>query len=540
MIALPIIERELRVQARRPLTVWLRLLVGLVAGLVGLGMLMWEQAAGPRSPAGLQLLRNLGWGALMFSLLEGVRQTSDTLSQEKREGTIGLLFLTDLRGLDVVLGKLAAHALNLAYALMAAFPVLGLALGAGGVTAGEFWRLQLVLLDALFIAAACGLWVSARSHTDQQALLRALGLVAVLTIVPALACLVPAIQSWPSVSPGVLLVFSGDQAYQASPMRFWTSLLAVQGAAWGLLIGAGNTVQQRWHEAPAPPPPRPRPRDDEPGWPYRIPPSLHSRSHRGGRTMVGGSDPAVWLAWRRAPWRWLFWAALLVPAVGGRGMWLVWRWFGVPSGPPLVGLSFGIQILSVLVPTVLLALGASRRILDLRRSGALELLLSTPLSGASLARAEWQVLWHALRWPLAVLGVLSALPIVLVYAPGTWRPANAAAAFAAMHLVGLAKTLVTPVATLWLGLWFGLKARTAAGAVGRTVIWMVVVPWVATACSSLVHAWLLGMPQAGGPLWAQYALHLLISGLGIAYAIAWMLWARRQLSTRFRELASAI
>ncbi|HOY59518.1 MAG TPA: ABC transporter permease, partial [Verrucomicrobiota bacterium] len=134
VIALSIVERELRVQSRRPYTVWLRVGIGLVAGLAGLTLLLWIESASSAMQGGQQLLHGLGWSALVFGMIEGVRQTADSISHEKREGTLGLLFLTDLRGLDVVLGKLAAHALNLLCALMAAFPILGLAIGAGGVT----------------------------------------------------------------------------------------------------------------------------------------------------------------------------------------------------------------------------------------------------------------------------------------------------------------------------------------------------------------------------------------------------------------------
>ena len=67
------------------------------------------------------------------------------MSEEKREGTLGLLFLTDLRGFDVVLGKLVACSLRGAYGLVAALPVIGLALLMGGVTGFELWRLALVL-----------------------------------------------------------------------------------------------------------------------------------------------------------------------------------------------------------------------------------------------------------------------------------------------------------------------------------------------------------------------------------------------------------
>ena len=54
----------------------------------------------------------LFWGltgsAVFYCLLSGVWFTADCLSEEKREGTLGLLFLTDLKGYDVVFGKLVA------------------------------------------------------------------------------------------------------------------------------------------------------------------------------------------------------------------------------------------------------------------------------------------------------------------------------------------------------------------------------------------------------------------------------------------------
>ena len=64
----------------------------------------------------------LGLG-MLFCLFAGRRSSADCLSSEKREGTLGLLFLTDLKGYDIVLGKLAATSLNGFYSLLAAFPV---------------------------------------------------------------------------------------------------------------------------------------------------------------------------------------------------------------------------------------------------------------------------------------------------------------------------------------------------------------------------------------------------------------------------------
>src|SRR5512145_1105353 len=91
------------------------------------------------------------WGlsvlALAYCLYAGRHATADCLSQEKREGTLGLLFLTDLKGYDVVLGKLAATSLNGLYCLVGILPVLAVPLLLGGVSYPEFWRMVLVLVD---------------------------------------------------------------------------------------------------------------------------------------------------------------------------------------------------------------------------------------------------------------------------------------------------------------------------------------------------------------------------------------------------------
>ena len=72
------------------------------------------------------------WFCFVIASLAGLFLTSDTLSEEKREGTLGLLFLTDLRGYDVVFGKLISHSTQALYGLLAAFPILGLTLLIGG------------------------------------------------------------------------------------------------------------------------------------------------------------------------------------------------------------------------------------------------------------------------------------------------------------------------------------------------------------------------------------------------------------------------
>src|SRR5260221_7066041 len=151
MTFLPIVERELRVAARALNTFWVRLVAVVVAVVIGGGVLLLSSAAG-RDPfqLGSVLFGTLAWLAFLAVCTAGLFFTSDCLSEEKREGTLGLLFLTDLRGHDVVFGKLAATSLKTFYALMSIFHVLAISLLLGGVTGGEFWRKMLALSNTLF------------------------------------------------------------------------------------------------------------------------------------------------------------------------------------------------------------------------------------------------------------------------------------------------------------------------------------------------------------------------------------------------------
>ena len=118
MTVLPIVERELRVAARRSSTYWLRVTAAFVAiAVFGWVLLTLLRDQVPSAAHGRYLFRCLFGLAFAYCLFIGARLTADCLSEEKREGTLGLLFLTDLKGYDVVLGKLAATSLNSAYAL---------------------------------------------------------------------------------------------------------------------------------------------------------------------------------------------------------------------------------------------------------------------------------------------------------------------------------------------------------------------------------------------------------------------------------------
>src|SRR5882724_4718130 len=161
MTFLPIVDRELRVAARLTATYRNRTITAGAVTAVAVLMLLFGSFSGVPSVIGGAMFQTLGFLTMLFCLLEGVRKTADCLSEEKREGTLGLLFLTDLKGYDVVLGKLAATSLNSFYGLLSTLPVLALPLLVGGITPVEYWRMVLALVNILFFSLSAGMLVSA-------------------------------------------------------------------------------------------------------------------------------------------------------------------------------------------------------------------------------------------------------------------------------------------------------------------------------------------------------------------------------------------
>ena len=98
MTFLPIVARELRVAARRNSTYRIRTwtaVIALVVGFFSLLLVLFTQGYGGPGKALYTTLTDFVFG---LCLLAGVLLTADCLSEEKREGTLGLLFLTDLKG----------------------------------------------------------------------------------------------------------------------------------------------------------------------------------------------------------------------------------------------------------------------------------------------------------------------------------------------------------------------------------------------------------------------------------------------------------
>lgn len=542
MTFLPIVERELRVTARKPATFWLRVVAALVALIIGgCVMLLTLIPMGGRMPMGGPIFATLTWLSLAAALSAGLFFTSDCLSEEKREGTLGFLFLTDLRGYDVVLGKLLATSLRCVFALLAIFPVLAITLLMGGVTAGQFWRTILALCHALFFSLAAGMFVSALSHHPQKALAGTLILLVMFLMAgPAVDELI-AFNTGHSFSPTFGLASPGYVFLKANGAHgFWPALLVSQGIAWSLLALAGGLIRRTWQEkAAAISPRRMRWRY---WWKYG---GIQRRTAL--RQKLLAENPVTWLACRE---RWQTISVWVVSgtAFGAMIVMLGWEvpptvWVGWNFVSGLVALGLYLWITSQ----------ACQFFADARRSGWIELLLAGPLAARDIVRGSWRGLMRLFAWPVGLFLLTRLVTLIkgqesmiggitMFGPPNEWQGLLTSFTAVTSTIVIVANL----VALVWFGMWMGLTSKNGRLATLKTIVLVQVVPWfVLTLAGGLLLPvfMFLGM-KSGGPLtagwlslWFPFLSLLLTTVVSLGKDYFFYQLARKRLIGNFRELA---
>ena len=217
MTLLPIIQRELLSRSRNQATYWARSAVALVGVLVCLQSLTIAFAA--PTMMGRYVFNGVLTAAFIVSCFV-VFLTADAICAERREGTLELLFVTRVRPLDVLLGKLSSTGLTSLCALAGFLPILMVPVLAGGVTGGEAFRKSLALLNTTFLALVAGLCASAAQRERFRAVRKGLALLGLVLISPFLAYVVTAggpVHQLGVLSPLVTLSAANDLAYAASP-----------------------------------------------------------------------------------------------------------------------------------------------------------------------------------------------------------------------------------------------------------------------------------------------------------------------------------
>jgi hypothetical protein len=479
LIQLPIVERELRLSARRARTHWGR--VGAGAAAIALTILSVYSRAGmytatgtPLWAAGRATFITLAWVATLSTVATALRLTAPSIAAEKREGTLGLLFLTDLKPYDVVFGKLAVTMLDTFYRALAFVPVFAIPMLMGGVTLGDVFRLAAVLLNTVFLAAAAGMLASTLSINEKGASglawLLFLGLVGAA---PAVAAFV----AWCDGPPAVwrpLLLLSPAAAFflllgqgAMGTGYIWVPLVTGHMCAWSCLALACWIVPRVWQDRPSTALQQTRNQR------FREIVEGDSAARTERRRRMLAVNPVYWLSNRDrlVPWYpWIFLAAM-----AGVAAWATWK---LDARWKEHGLVLGAcWLLHLVFKTWVSSQSACSFSAD-RDRGALELLLSTPMTTAELLRGHWLGLRRLFAAPIGLFLAFEIFWILYAMVRGTDSENRGRAFWALAYAANIIVFFVDLWALGWVALWLGARSKNGAEGASKAQFRLLTAPWI--------------------------------------------------------------
>ncbi len=476
---LPIVERELRVASRKPRTYWTRFIAALTAiTLVGWMLVTFSPAAGDPQSTGKNIFMSLAVIGFFFAVLAGVHTTADCISVEKREGTLGLLFLTDLKSYDIVFGKLAATSLNAFYSLLAILPVMALPLLMGSVSLAEFGRMTLVLLVTLFFSLSAGICSSSLLRKEGNVAGFCFLMIFCFVIGAPVAGLLwqefvtkssrdPLAFFLPSPGFAFGMASSGFATAKNAP-QFWWSLITIHAMSWLFLLVALIATPRSWKDSPleiAPKGWRKRWQD----WNFGAP-----EVRRTWRTRLLEINPVLWLSARNRLQFLAIWFGLATAVVIWLGIFLKNRdaW---PESPLLVLVAFTLNSFLKLRIIPL----ATRRFAEDRRDGALELLLSTPTTVKEILRGQLLAIRKQFTGPIIAVLLLNLLLffVVLNHISGRASGGEERTVIIVLFVVMIFFLVADAVALSWVGMWQGLTAKNFTKACSNTATQILFLPW---------------------------------------------------------------
>ena len=566
MTLLPVVERELRVAARERGTYRVRFLAAFVTVLFSVFSLWFVRFAfneRPIPPRDLFLF--LSWISFIFVVLAGFSLTCDTISEEKRDSTLGLLFLTDLKGYDVVLGKFSVAVLRGVYALLATVPVLALPLMMGGTNLSELARVAFTLLITLLFSMTVGLVISALSRRSWSAFGNsAVVLFVFAAALPAISQLVGAYYRSYGLanlillpSPSYAMYHSFRTAVGLTGNDYRTSLIIIASLIAAGLFAASQITPRVWKDRP---PARRMARILE--W-FRAVRFGSAEFRTRFRRQLLDTNPIFWLSRRE---RVSSLGMLLGLAfLAGTAAWIGrqdWSMFG-PRGNevlPVIAWFFCTAAVHGLM-IVRLAIVAAERFGEDRRSGALELILSTPLSIRTVLAGHWKGLRRYFAGPALIAFGVHAMALNLFFTippivdegvrnigevlvqtfqhigGQPVRHSGWEVLMIALIIFGMFPLLLLDwIAIAWLGTWCSLRSKHLIFAPIQTFFILHVPPVI---IYSLIAGFFANSGFLAGNTFSDaLMLYMVVVSLFVANQIGCIWWSRRQIYKHFRTAAT--
>jgi len=377
----PVVQRELREGARRPFNYWLR--VGAAtAGLLMVVYIMNENRDEEDKVMGQYLFAGLHVVLMGLICLVVPLMTADCIAREKREGTLGLLFLTPLTAGGIVAGKGLAQALRALTLWVSVAPVLTIPFVMGGIGWAEASAYLALEFSALVLCLAAGLLASTLVKGRGAAFVVALLLGAsIVSVFCQLVCFsflaqIPFDVEWPlgyagllAGIPGPNLSFWGVIPSRAAISHAWNDTLWLSPLPALLLFSlvlrfAAWRVAKSWQDK------TPSLRQESLVHKYCTPLFQRWFARRTRRSL--DRNPIAWLqqySWKARLVKWVLCLAFVIVATGY-----------VSGVPVYYGFGETIQVLFVFTIAAGMTFAGLNSFAAEKRSGALELILITPIS----------------------------------------------------------------------------------------------------------------------------------------------------------------
>lgn len=529
----PIIERELRSLSRSRQTVVTRFAIGFIGIALTLLIAIVDYFDDtPQRNLGAVMLGFQTFFMLVFSIFSCLALTTDTISSEKREGTLGLLYLTDLKTIHIILGKISAGTFVAFLSIVSMIPVMSLSLLYGGVNLGMISKLFLVATNHLILSLVIGVFCSVlfeKPRTTQ---------VSALLVVLGLQFGIPILVTWfESSLSGIWAINAFAQAgvlgaggFMGLGMRafsssfFWGGQIATATLSLVLLLISVWHLSKQWRstygEDPATQKPKKKSLEDQPQKPSSSlapsssPKKLKIKSVRGGIPLS-----------HHHPLRYIF--SHKKPEVGSTifsmVIFLLYMFFLAESdgfdeaeaglfGLVLCGMIFKYQWASVIVSMF------NRE----RKEGTLEFLMSTPVKLTNVFSDMRQAGLHDLKGAIVMNGIWQFINLLIVFADGGFNhPGPWIIFFAVIVLLFLDFEAI-----LHSGAWLGLTNTNYSQGFLKTFIWVVCLPtWIFWACTTILLIFLQVSGAMRGSSANDFITFMVL--LGAIFAMGWAIYAKK-------------
>lgn len=524
--AIPIIYRELLTAARSPLSRRIRLIMGSTAviGSILAIVLMDTFSAGGAAGGGKTILTRVAATAYLYCIAVGFSLTLTCISEEREQGTLSLLFLTDLRGGEIVIAKLFTRLLRTLEGLIAAMPLIATCILLGGVTPGEYGRVALALVNALFVSATLGMYISSqRLQRTAAAFLGGALALAIGLLVPFLGIVLTQGYKMPELgraisafSPCAALEFSLADPAGGVPPEYYQTLCSSFLTGLLFLAMAIRSVRGNWQDRPNEVQ-KIRRRKDFQNWDFKS----ASRDPDYRRRLLD-LNPICWLNSRdrfRSIGYWIFLGVVYFTLA------LCW-WFLDRRGSPLgywwlatLIFDFGIR--------AKLNQAAGIQLVEERKQGSLEMLMCAPLGLPKILKGFFLALRRQFApMLLAALGLnLLILLFTLLRHSQMQRRSLPDAGFiiliVACYLIAAASSYR---ALAWVGMWNGLRNKPGAALSGFGLTRILARPILLIFLTFLA---LVFYELAGGQPWSKFTIEMLVVYGAVVFLVSDHLYVRQ-------------